>query len=405
MSSHGARVVSGTLAEGPTAQRATGESRTPRIPVGIVGCGHVSFQYFEGCREFDLLDVVACADIEPERARAKAKEYGVPTACTPEQLLDDPDVQIVVNLTPPRYHAETTLGAIERGKHVYSEKPLGIRPEEGLAILDAAAVRGVRVGCAPDTFLGGGLQTCRKLIDDGWIGEPVAAVAFVTSHGYEGWHPNVEFFYQRGGGPMLDVGPYYATALVSLLGPIRRVTGSTKATFPERRIPTGAHAGTTVPVETSTHVAGVLDFASGAVATMMASYDVWATRLPYIEIYGTEGSLSVPDPDCFGGVPRIRRPGPEESQENPPPPGTLPWTDLPLTHSADVGRGIGVADLAYGIVYGRPHRASAELACHVLDVLCAFEDASTAGAHVEIQSTCERPAPLPLGLARGRLDP
>jgi predicted dehydrogenase len=376
----------------------------PTVNVGIVGCGHICPEYVEGCSRFEILEVVACADIDLDRARTTAARCGVPKACEPDELLADDEVQIVVNLTPPRSHAEISLRAIENAKHLYSEKPLGIRPEEARTILAAAAKHDLRVGCAPDTFLGGGLQTCRKLIDDGWIGVPVAAVGFVTSHGHEGWHPNVEFFYAPGGGPMLDVGPYYATALVSILGPAARVTGSARITFPERTVGAGPRAGTTFSVETPTHIAGIVDFHSGAVATMMASFDVWATQLPYIEIYGTEGSLSVPDPDRFDGTPRIRRPGPEESLENAPPPGTLPWSDVPLTHRADVCRGIGVADLAYGIVYGRPHRASGELAYHVLDILSAFEAASSVDAHLEIQSSCERPAPLPLGLPPGRLD-
>jgi len=249
-----------------------------------------------------------------------------------------------------------------------------------------AREKGLRVGSAPDTFLGGGLQTCRKLIDDGAIGEPVAAVAFMTGHGPEGWHPDPEFFYKPGAGPMFDMGPYYLTALVSLLGPITRVTGSTRISFPERTIGSGPKHGQKIVVETPTHVAGVLDFAGGAVATIITSFDVWAANLPRIEIYGSEGSLSVPDPNTFGGPVRIRLARDKE------------WRDVPLTHVyTENCRGLGVAEMAQAIRTGRPHRASGELAFHVLDAMAAFEEASTSGRHVVITSGPPRVEALPAG--------
>jgi len=337
------------------------------------------------------LDVVACADIDMDRARARAEEFGA-AAWPVEEILADPAIQIVVNLTVPRAHAEVNLAAIAAGKHVYCEKPLAITRSDGQRTLAAAEKKGVRVGCAPDTFLGGGIQTCRKLIDDGVIGEPVAATAFMTCRGHESWHPDPAFHYQPGGGPMLDMGPYYLTALVNLIGPIRRVTGSTRITFPERMVTSQPHYGTRIKVETATHVAGVVDFVNGAVGTIITSFDIWAANLPRIEIYGTEGSISVPDPNRFDGPVLLRRA--DESN----------WSEIPLTHSADVGRGIGVADMAYGLVYGRPHRASGELAYHVLEVMHAFEDASQTGRHMDIESSCVQPAALPLGLMPGRLD-
>jgi predicted dehydrogenase len=264
--------------------------------------------------------------------------------------------------------------------------------EDGQRVIAAAQERGVRVGCAPDTFLGGGQQTCRKLVDDGWIGEPVAAVAFMAGHGPESWHPSPEFFYQVGGGPMLDVGPYYVTSLVNLLGPIRRVSGSTRISFAERIATSTQHRGRRIPVEVPTHVAGVVDFVAGPVAMVMTSFDIWSNNLPRIEIYGSEGSLNVPDPNIFGGRVSVRRAGATD------------WSDVPLTHSDQVGRGIGVADLAYAITYGRPHRASGELAYHVLDVMHAFGDSSGSGRHIEMTSSAARPAALPLGLPEGRLD-
>ena len=363
------------------------------VKVGVIGCGTISGAYFKGFEPYDILEVVACADLEVGRAREKAQEYGVPKACTVDELLADPNIQIVVNLTIPKAHASVNMAAIEAGKNVHCEKPFAITRKEGLKTLAAAKEKGVLVGCAPDTFLGGGGQTCRKLIDDGWIGEPVAAAAFLAGHGHESWHPAPDFYYERGGGPMFDMGPYYLTALINLLGPIGRVTGSVRITFPERTISNSSpRQGEKILVETPTHLSAVMDFEAGAVGTMITSFDVWSHSLPRIEIYGSEGSLSVPDPNTFRGPVRARRAGAEE------------WSEIPLAHSDQVSRGVGVADMAYALVYGRPHRASGELAHHVLDVMQSVEEASNADRHVMIESSCAKPAPLPLGLALGALD-
>lgn len=364
-----------------------------KAKVGIVGCGTISKTYLQVMPTFEILEVAACADLLLERARARAAEFGVPRALTVDELLADPTIEIVVNLTIPRAHGEVGLAAIEAGKSVYNEKPLAVTREEGRQLLERAAARGVRVGAAPDTFLGGGLQTCRKLIDDGVIGEPVAAVAFMTNHGHESWHPDPAFYYQPGGGPLFDMGPYYLTALVSLIGPIRRVTGSARMTFPERVITSQPKYGTRIPVEVPTHVAGTIDFANGAVGTLITSFDVWAANLPRLEIYGTEGSLSAPDPNTFGGPVRVWTTASRE------------WTEVPLTHGyTKNSRGLGVADLATALRSGRPHRANGELAYHVLDVMHALYEASDQHRHVEIASTCARPAPLPVGLAEGVVD-
>ena len=361
--------------------------------VGIIGCGNISNIYLEAGKKFEMLQIVACADLDADRATAKAAEHGVPKACTVAELLADKEIEIVVNLTVPQAHAEINLAAIAAGKSVHTEKPLAVTKADGLKTLKAAAAKGVRLGAAPDTFLGGGLQTCRKLIDDGWIGQPVAATAFMTGHGPEGWHPDPEFFYKLGGGPMLDMGPYYLTALVALLGPIRRITGSTRTTFPHRTITSQPKRGKVMQVEVPTHQAGVMDFASGAVGTIIMSFDVWSSTLPRIEIYGSEGTLFVPDPNTFGGPVYVRRMGASDRSE------------MPLSHGyAENSRGIGVADMAYGLRSGRPHRASGELAYHVLEAMHAFEEASTSGRHVELTSTCHRPAALPLGLMAGTLD-
>jgi len=361
--------------------------------VGIIGCGNISGIYCEAGKTFDIFDIVACADLIHDRAEAKAAQYQIPKACSVKELLADPEIEIVVNLTIPKAHAEVSLAALEAGKSVHSEKPLAITREDGRRLLEVASDKGLLVGCAPDTFLGGGLQTCRKLIDDGRIGEPVAATAFMMCHGHESWHPDPEFYYQVGGGPMFDMGPYYLTALVHLMGPVRRVTGSARITFPERVITSQPKCGAKIKVDVPTHVAGVLDFCNGAVGTIITSFDVWAARLPHIEVYGTEGSLAVPDPNCFGGPVLVRRAGASE------------WSEVELTFGyTKNSRGIGVADMAYALRSGRPHRANGDLAYHVLDIIHAFHQASQEGKHVELASTCSCPDPLPLGLAEGTLD-
>jgi len=366
------------------------------VKVGVVGCGRISGIYLKNARLLEAIEVVACADVIPERAQARAAEYGVPKACSVEELLADPEIQIVLNLTVPRAHAEVALAALDAGKSVYNEKPLAVRREDARRMLDLATARGLRVGCAPDTFLGAGLQTCRKLVDDGAIGEPVGAVAFLMNHGPEtpgrqplppGYDPS--FYYQPGVGPMFDMGPYYLTALANLVGPVRRATGSARITFPERQPLHGERFKVNVP----TYVAGVLDFANGAIGTIIKTTDVWPTDLPRIEVYGTTGSLRVPDPNTFGGPVLLRRPGEKE------------WTEVPLTHGyAENSRGVGVADLAMALRSGRPHRASGDLAYHVLDVMHAIHEASSEGRHVEVASAFARPAPLPVGLADYTLD-
>lgn len=342
----------------------------------------ISDVYLRNCASFDGLEIVACADLDVDKAHARAREHLVPRACRVEELLDDPEIELVLNLTVPRAHGSVALAALGAGKSVYSEKPLATSRQEARQILELAKSLGLRVGCAPDTFLGGGLQTCRKLIDDGAIGQPVAATAFMMNHGHEHWHPEPTFYYQPGGGPMLDMGPYYLTALISLMGPVRRVAGSTSISFPERTVTSKPGYGERIQVNTPTHIAGVMDFENGAVGTIVTSFDVWAARLPHIEIYGTEGTLSLPDPNTFGGPVHLWRP--DRSS----------WTEIPLTHGHTANcRGIGVADMATALRSGREHRASGELAYHTLDVIEAFYDSSRSERHIHVTSTCDRPAP------------
>jgi predicted dehydrogenase len=355
-----------------------------------MGAGKISGIYLENGAIFDDLEVVSCADLLVERAEQQAREYGVSKAYTPEELLADPEVEIVLNLTVPTVHAEVSLAALEAGKHVYTEKPLAVSREDGRKMLEEAAERGLLIGCAPDTFLGGGLQTCRKVMDEGIIGEPVAATAVMMTHGPEDWHPNPDFFYQPGAGPMFDMGPYYLTALATLLGPVRRVTGSARVTFAERQVTSQPLAGTTITVNTPTHVAGVMDFEGGAVGTLVTSFDVWSAEHFRIDVYGTEGTLSVPDPNTFGGPVRVWRSGGDA------------WTDVPLTHPyTENSRGLGLADMAQALRSGRRHRATGELGGHVLDVIHAFLDSSEGGRHVEVASTFDRSEPLPAGSPAG----
>jgi predicted dehydrogenase len=352
------------------------------LRIGIVGCGNISGIYFKNLLSFRSTEVVACADLDVERAREVGSQHGVFGMST-EELLSRDDVDLVLNLTVPKAHADVALKALAAGKHVYNEKPLTISREDGRKLNQVAADKGLRVGCAPDTFLGGGLQTCRALIDQGAIGEPVASHAFMLCHGHESWHPSPEFYYEKGGGPMLDMGPYYLTALVSLMGPIRRISGSTRVTFATRTITSQPKSGKVIEVETPTHVAGIMDFASGAVGEITTSFDVWHAKLPCISIYGTEGSMIVPDPNGFGGEIYIR------GKKDPD------WELKPLTHGfAENSRGIGVLDMAYAIAEGRPHRASGELAYHVLDAMHAFEDSSNAGQHVTLESQAAQPQGL-----------
>ncbi|QYR20699.1 Gfo/Idh/MocA family oxidoreductase [Paenibacillus sp. sptzw28] len=355
-----------------------------RVKVGIVGCGNISGIYFTNLQKYPEIDLVAAADLDLVRAQQRAEEFGLAKAYTVDQLLADVEIDVVVNLTIPKAHASICLQALEAGKHVYVEKPLAVTREEGLQILKLAADKGLRVASAPETFLGGGIQTCRKLIDDGAIGTPIAVSGFVIGGGHESWHPDPEFYYEIGGGPMFDMGPYYLTAFVTLLGPISRVTGSAVISYPERTITSEKKRGKTIKVETPTHIAGVIDFESGAVGTLITSFDAKAgTSLPNIEIQGSGGTLLVPDPNNFGGVVKLRRAGGD-------------WEEVPLTHGyTDNNRGIGVADMARAINDGGPHRASGAMAYHVLEAMHGFHDASREGKHYRMQSTCERPDPMP----------
>lgn len=352
--------------------------------VGVVGCGNISGIYFKNMPTFRALEVVACADLNPELSTKASLANPSIRSVTTDELLDDPSIDIVLNLTQPKFHFDVMKAGIEAGKHVYSEKPLSISFDDSASLMELAEQAEVRVGCAPDTFLGAGIQTCRELIDAGVIGVPMAATAFFTTPGHERWHPAPEFYYQVGGGPMLDIGPYYLTALVNLLGPAVSVSGTARITYPERTITSQPLNGTKIKVEVPTHVSGTVAFASGAIATVITSFDVWGANLPFIEIYGSEGSLSVPDPNTFGGPVRVLT---SKSGE---------WEEAQVTRPFfENSRGLGVADMATGIALGQPHRASGALASHVLEIMQAFGQSSDSGRRVEMTTACERPAALP----------
>ncbi len=349
--------------------------------VGIIGTGNIAPAYVSGCRRFEHLDLIACADLDHERALGFARTYDL-RALTIEELLADRSIDIVINLTVPQAHAQVSLAIIKAGKHVYSEKPLATTRQEARKILRAADKKGVRVGCAPDTFLGGGIQTCRKLIDEDWIGEPIAATGFMGYRGPDLWHPNPSIFFQRGAGPMLDMGPYYLTALVTLMGGIISVAGMARASYPTRCAGHEGIRGQTIPVEVPTHVTGVVQFESGALATLTTTFDIWAHGQPIIEIYGTEGSLRVPDPNAFDGVIEVYQAE------------TRAWREVPLMFDGTVGRGIGVADLARAVTEQRPHRASGTLAYHILDAMLAFVESAEKGRRIALKSSVDAPAPL-----------
>lgn len=363
-----------------------------KIGIGIVGCGNISKAYMTAMKRFANIELKAVADMRSAPAEARGAEFGVP-AMRVDQMLKRDDVEIVVNLTVPLAHTDVSLAVLNAGKHVHSEKPIGVNMVEARKVIDLAASKNLRVGCAPDTFLGGGHQTARKLIDDGAIGTAVGGSVFFGCPGHERWHPAPGFYYLRGGGPMLDMGPYYITDLINLLGPIASVMGSATRPRLERLITSQPLNGTTIPVEVATHVAGTLEFVSGAVVSVTMSFDVPKHKHVPIEIYGTAGAMLVPDPNRFGGEVAVAKTGGEFEVQ-------------PHSHGNTDGefRSIGVADMAAAILGNRPHRASGALALHALEAMEAFQISSDQGRRVKLETTVERPAMIPAGLPTGQLD-
>jgi len=365
-----------------------------KIRVGIIGCGNICGIYCKNLPTFEGIELVALSDLDLDRAKALAEQYHVPKVMTPDEFLSDPEIQLVVNLTIPSVHAEVALQAIQAGKSVYNEKPLAIRRREARELLGLAREKGLRVGCAPDTVLGAGFQTARKLLDSGAIGEPVAATAFMMSGGVEHWHPNPEFFYKKGAGPLFDMGPYYLTGLFMLLGPVHRVGASARISYPTRQITSQPHAGKLIEVETPTHISANLEFSAGPLATMIMSFDVKGRHhLPNMEVYGSEGALLLPDPNTFCG-PVLHR-GKEDKE----------WREVPLEFGyQENSRGLGVADMASAIRMNRDHRCNERIAYHVLDAMHSILDSAQLGRTLELSSTTTRPEPFPLHLPPGRVD-
>ncbi|TWT13135.1 Gfo/Idh/MocA family protein [Planomicrobium sp. CPCC 101079] len=354
------------------------------LKIGIIGCGYISSIYMENVRSFNHLSLVACADLDLERAFHQARRYGIPKACTVQELLADQDIDLVINLTIPKVHAEICLLALEAGKHVYVEKPLAANLSDAKLVLERAKEKGLFVGSAPDTFLGAGIQTALELIERGEISTPVGASAFMINRGHEHWHPNPAFYYEKGGGPMFDMGPYYLTALIALLGPIKRLSGSARISYPQRTVLSEPNAGEKITVTTETHISGTIDFVAGAVGTITTSFDAFGgSSLPPIEIYGSEGTLLVPDPNTFGGPVQLRKKDEEV------------FTDISLLSDVQGNcRGIGVAEMAHAIVHGNAHRANGELAYHVLEAMHGFHASSHNNLFHHMESTCQKPEPF-----------
>ena len=367
-----------------------------KVRMGVVGCGAISGAYLGMAKNFPIIEVVACADLVREAAEKRAKEFGVPRVCSVDELLADASIELVLNLTVPKAHVPVALRVLEAGKHTYAEKPFGIDRTEAKQVLALARRKKLKIGCAPDTFMGAGIQTARKLIDDGAIGRPVAFTAFMMGHGCENWHPNPEFYYQPGGGPMFDMGPYYLTALLNLLGPVKRLTGMTAIAIPDRTITSQPKFGKKISVETPDHVCGMLEFANGCVGSIITSFATWHAdydgKQP-ITIYGTEGVLKVPDPNGFDGPVRLikNRDG-------------ATWEEIPHAFVKGYGRAVGAADMAYAIRTGRPHRANGQQAFAVLDLMQGFLESSVSGKAYRPKAKYARSAPMPANLPFGVLD-
>jgi predicted dehydrogenase len=350
------------------------------LGIGLIGCGKISETYVDTLAGSDEVRILRCADLDAERAQVVAHAAGAAPSTTAEVLADD-RIQLVLNLTPPSAHAEVALAALAAGKHVYGEKPLAASREEARRVLDEAAGRGLTVACAPDTFLGSSWQRAREVIDSGAVGTPVAARGTMLGAGPESWHPDPAFFYRPGGGPLLDMGPYYLTVLVSLLGPVTSVSAGARKTFDVRHVTGGPRVGDVLPVEVPTHVAAVLQHEPGTITTLVTSFDCW-DDVHSVELWGTQGTLALPDPNGYAGV--VRRRGRELNGK---------WEATGVEHEP-YRRGLGVVETAQALRLGETPRASGALAFHVLDVLLSILEAAEAGTVVDVTSRCDRPAPL-----------
>ena len=369
-----------------------------QLGVGIIGCGNISTAYCKLAPMFKSLALRAVADIDMKAAEARAAEFGL-RAETVEGLLAAPDIDVIVNLTIPAVHYDVTRRILEAGKHAYSEKPLVLTLEEGERLRDLAGAKGLRVGSAPDTFLGGAHQKARAAIDAGEVGRIIGGTCHVMSHGMESWHPNPDFFFQPGAGPVLDIGPYYITNLIQLIGPVKSVAALATATFPTRTIGNGPREGETVPVDTPTNIHALLEFANGATVTVGASWDVWAHRHANMELYGETGSLYVPDPNFFGGMlEKVDAKGEKQALAVEDHPFGVPNQDTRANY-----RCAGLADMAAAIAEGREHRCNIDLAVHAVDVMTGILRAGEERRFVDLTTTCDRPAALSAAEAQALL--
>lgn len=366
-----------------------------KVRVGVVGCGAISGAYFKHAKDFPILDIVACADLNRQAAQKRADEFGIGRVLGVDELIKDEAVELVLNLTVPKAHVPIALAAIKAGKHTYSEKPLGVNRTQAKKVMDAAKKRRVKVGCAPDTVLGDGIQTARKAIDDGVIGRPVAFTAFLLCPGHERWHPNPQFYYEVGGGPMFDMGPYYLTALLNLLGPVRKISGMARIAISDRTILSEPKKGTKIRVETPDHICGTMEFKNGAIGLIGMSFAVkfptHDSQFP-ITIYGTEGALKVPDPNGFDGKVCVRTDADKD------------WREIPPAFTLGYGRAVGLADMAQAIRSKRKFRCSGRQALAVVDLMQGFLDSARSQKVYKPTVPYERPAPMPAGLPFGTLD-
>jgi predicted dehydrogenase len=356
------------------------------VRVGVVGCGVISRHYAANAKAFESFELVACADVDAAQARSLADEHGLEVASV-EGLIRDPSIDVVLNLTPPAVHAAVLGQALAAGKHVYTEKPLATDVADGLPLIAEAEQRGLRIGCAPDIFLGGPYQAARALIDAGAIGEPLSVSSAFLGGAQERWHPNPDIFFADGAGPLLDLGPYYIGAIVALLGPIQRVAGFASTKVVERTIEIGPRTGEVFRASTPTHTSAAMQLVSGVTANLVASFEAGGQYICELEIHGTEGVLALPDPNAFKGPVRRR----SEQGE---------WEDVPFTsRGAADARGIGLQDMVDSIAANRPHRASGRLGLHVVEVARGILQSAAESRFVDIETRLEQPAPLPVAEA------
>jgi len=363
------------------------------LGVGIIGCGNISTTYLKLAPLFKGLRLVACADLNDEAAALRADEYGIRAQSIAELLAND-EIDVVVNLTIPAAHFAVSKAILEAGKHVYSEKPLAITLDEGKALKALADKAGLRVGCAPDTFLGGAHQLARRYIDEGRVGRITSGTCHVMSPGMEMWHPNPGFFFIEGGGPILDLGPYYIANLINFLGPVRRVAALTSMANPTRTVTSEPLNGQVIPVETPTNIQALLEFANGATISLSASWDVWSHRHGNMELYGTEGSVFVPDPNFFGGT--VEASG-RDKEIAPLEPWDHPFGVANQEHPQGPRanyRTAGLADMAMSLIEGRDARCSLERTLHAVDVMTSILKSGEEGRFVDLTTTCTQPAAL-----------